>query len=151
MYRKSNTKHITIGHRQFTLLCWRYIVSFFFSPSFWYVFFYTRPKFSKWSISASILSPEDFRTTDTMYFFVGNSFAIDIRTFEHSMYHFECVRAITSPSNDRLFSEISLLFIDFDRISFIFFDFYWFSLIFVDFHWFFGTPFDILMTLTHPN
>ena len=96
-------------------------------------FFYTRPKFSKWSISASIWSQEDFRTIASTYFFVGNSFPIEIRVFEHSVHHFERVKVITSSANDRVFLGISLIFIEFYRIPLIFFDFCWFSLIFIDF------------------
>ena len=127
------------------------IVSYFFSASFWYVFFDTRVLIFKWSVSASIRSWEDFRTTASMYFFMGNSFPIDIRVFEHFVHRFECVKVTTSSSTDRVFSEISMLFIEFYRISLIFFDFCWFSLIFIDFTITSRTSFRHLMTLRHPN
>ena len=59
------------------------LMSYFFSASFWYVFFDTRPKFSNWSVSASIWSREDFRTTAPTYFLIGNPFPIDLRVFGH--------------------------------------------------------------------
>ena len=79
-------------------------------------------------------------------FFMGNSFPIDIRVFEHFVHHFERAKVITSSSNDRSFSEISLLFIAFYRISLIFINFCWFSLIFLDFHWLYSNFSEILST-----
>ena len=64
---------------------------------------------------------------------MGNSFPVDIRVFEHSTHHFECDKVITSSSHYRVFSESSLLFIEFYRIPISFFDFCAFSLIFIDF------------------
>ena len=64
---------------------------------------------------------------------MGNSFPVDIRVFEHSTHHFECAKVITRSSHYRVFSEISLLFIEFYRIPISFFDFCAFSLIFIDF------------------
>ena len=104
------------------------IVSYFFSASFWYVFFYTRLSIFKGPVTASIRSWEDFRATASMYFFIGKLFSIDLRVLEHFVHRFEWVKVITSSSNDRVFSEISILFIEFYRMSLIFVDFRWFSL-----------------------
>ena len=115
------------------------------------MFFYTRLWIFKWSVSASIRSWEDFRTTASMYFFMGNSIPIDIRLFEHLAHRFECVKVITSSSNDRGFSEISILFIEFYCISLIFFDFCWFSMISIDFTIISRRSFRHLMTLSELN
>ena len=95
-------------------------------------FFYTRPKFSKGYISASIWSWEDFRTTASMYSFMGNPFPSDLRMSGHSIHLLEAMKAInTVLYNGKCFRNIvnlhwfSLDFIDFHWLSLIFYWFYW--------------------------
>ena len=74
-------------------------------------------------------SYEDFRTTPSMYFFMGNPFPNGIWVFGHSMHRVECIRVITSQSQDRVFSRISLLSVEFHWFPLIIVDFLRFSLI----------------------
>ena len=91
------------------------------------VVFYTRQKFSKGYISASIWSWEDFRNTASMYFFMANPFPSDLRMSGHSIHRLEAMKAINTVLYNGKFPEISLICIDF----------HWISLLSIDFHWFY--------------